>query len=78
MIGFATAVGAWIARRFAAFGINTVTSLAFLGPLGPIFSGLATAAGSLIGAIFEIVASLAKSAEGRVVLGVALAANGLP
>ena len=41
-------------------------SLAFLGPLGPILTGIANAIGAPITAIFEIVASLARSAEGRV------------
>jgi|SRR5271165_6675061 len=76
MIALLTTLGAWIARRFAAWGIGTVTTLAFLGPLGPIVSGLASAIGSIISTIFEIVASLARSAEGRVVLGIALVATG--
>jgi hypothetical protein len=51
------------------------TLLSFLGPLAPILGGIANAAGSAISAIFEIVAALAKSPEGRVVL--AIVAGGL-
>jgi hypothetical protein len=76
MIPVFTALGVWIARRFAALGIGTVSALAFLGPLGPIISGIANAIGSIITAVFEIIASLAKSAEGRVVLGIVLVAVG--
>ncbi|MFY9641875.1 MAG: hypothetical protein WCD20_15950 [Rhodomicrobium sp.] len=75
MIGVFTAIGAWIAGRLGALGLGTVASLAFLGPFGPIVTGVANAIGSVITAIFEIIASLAKSAEGRVVL--ALLALGL-
>ncbi|MGO9547774.1 MAG: hypothetical protein ACLPPF_23690 [Rhodomicrobium sp.] len=76
MISIITAAGAWIARRFAAWGIGTVATLAFLGPLGPILTGIANAIGALITATFEIVASLAKSAEGRVILAILMAALG--
>ncbi|MGO9172649.1 MAG: hypothetical protein ACLP7P_11865 [Rhodomicrobium sp.] len=75
MIAVLTTIGTWIAGRFAAWGIGTIASLAFLGPLGPIVTGIATAIGSVISAVFEIIAALAKSAEGRVVL--ALLALGL-
>ena len=75
MIAVFTAIGTWFAGRFAALGLGTVASLAFLGPIGPIVTGIANAIGAIITAIFEIVASLAKSAEGRVVL--ALMALGL-
>jgi hypothetical protein len=70
MIAIFTAAGAWFARRVAAWGLGTVTTLAFLGPLGPIVSGIASAIGSTLTAVFEILASLAKSAEGRVVLAI--------
>lgn len=75
MISVLAAFGAWIARSFAALGLGAVTSLALLGPVGPILTGVANAIGAIITAIFEIVASLAKSAEGRVIL--ALFALGL-
>ncbi len=75
MIAVFSAFGAWIARGFAALGLRTVATLAFLGPAGPILTGIASAIGAIITAIFEIVASLAKSAEGRVIL--ALLALGL-
>jgi hypothetical protein len=75
MIAVFTALGVWIGRVFGALGLRTVASLAFLGPAGPILVGIANAIGAIITAIFEIVASLAKSAEGRVIL--ALLALGL-
>lgn len=68
MIAVFTALGAWIARGLAATGLRTVASFAFLGPVGPILTGIANAIGAIITAIFEIVASLAKSPEGRVIL----------
>ncbi len=75
MIAVFTAIGAWFARRLAGLGLGTVASLAFLGPIGPIVTGVANAIGAIITAVFEIIASLAKSAEGRVIL--ALLALGL-
>ena len=75
MIAIFKAAGAWLARGFPALGLGTVASLAFLGPMGPILTGIANAIGATITAIFEIIASLSRSAEGRVVL--ALAAFGL-
>jgi len=75
MIAVFTAIGTWFAGRMAALGLGTVASLAFLGPVGPTVTGIANAIGSIITAIFEIIASLAKSAEGRVIL--ALLALGL-
>ncbi len=66
---------AWLGRRVASWGLGSLTSLAFLGPLGPILTSIGNAVGSVITAVFEIIASLAKSAEGRVVL--ALCAAGL-
>jgi hypothetical protein len=75
MTAIFTAVGAWLSRRLAVAGLSTIASLAFLGPLAPILTGIANAIGATITAIFEILAALSKSAEGRVVL--ALAALGL-
>ena len=71
---FAT-LGAWLSRRLEAFGLSTIVSLAFLGPVAPILTGIANAIGATITAIFEIVVSLSKSAEGRVFL--AMVALGL-
>ncbi len=68
MIAVFVAIGTWFVSRFTALGIGTVASLAFLGPLGPIVTGIANAIAAIITAIFEIIASLAKSAEGRVIL----------
>jgi hypothetical protein len=75
MIAIIKSAGAIIVRAVAALGLKGAASLAFLGPLGPIVSGVAGAIGSIITAVFEIVAALARSAEGRIVL--ALAALGL-
>lgn len=76
MTAVLSAIGAWFARRLAAWGIGSIATLALLGPLGPILTGIANAIGSIITAIFEIVASLAKSAEGRLILAIAAAAIG--
>jgi hypothetical protein len=76
MIALFSAFGAWIARRIASWGLGTVTTLAFLGPLGPILTGIANAIGSIISAVSEIIASLARSAEGRVVLAICVTAIG--
>jgi hypothetical protein len=75
MISVLTSISAWIARRIAALGLGAVASAALLGPIGPIVTGIANAIGATITAVFEIVVSLSKSAEGRVVL--ALVALGL-
>jgi hypothetical protein len=69
-------VCAWFARLFAVLGLRSVVSLAFLAPLAPVFASIATAIGAVISAIFEIAASLSRSAEGRVVLGLTTAALG--
>ncbi len=57
--------------RFAAaaakFGLSA-TALALVGPLGPIISGIGQVIGAAVTAIGEILASLSKSAEGRVAL----------
>jgi hypothetical protein len=55
----------------------SVGALAFLGPLAPAVSGVAQFVGALIAAIGEILASLSKSAEGRVVLAILAATLGL-
>jgi hypothetical protein len=68
-------IGAWFASRLAALGVGTLASLAFFAPVGPVLTGIGNAIGATITAIFEILAALSKSAEGRVVL--ALAALGL-
>jgi len=70
MIGVFTAIGAWFGRFAATLGVSGVAALAFLGPLGPIISGIASAIGLAISALFEIIASLSKSAEGRIVLAI--------
>ncbi|MGA7326689.1 MAG: hypothetical protein WBX25_19910 [Rhodomicrobium sp.] len=70
MIAVLSAIGAWFGRLVATLGVSGVAALAFLGPLGPIISGLAGAIGSAISALFEIIASLSKSAEGRIVLAI--------
>jgi hypothetical protein len=69
MISILTTIGAWLARRFASLGLGSLASVALLGPLAPIVNGIANAIGATITAVFEIILSLSKSAEGRVVLG---------
>jgi hypothetical protein len=76
MITIFKTAGAWIARFMTALGLSGLMSLAFLGPAGPILTGIANAIGAVITAVFEIAASLSKSAEGRILLGAALAAAG--
>jgi len=51
-----------------ATGAASVAVLAFLGPLAPVISGIGQFIGAIITAIGEILASLSKSAEGRVAL----------
>lgn len=68
MIALLTGAGAWLTRRLAGLGLGALASLAFLGPLGPVLTGIGNAIGAIITAIFEILASLSKSAEGRVIL----------
>jgi hypothetical protein len=73
MMAVLTKIGAWVAGRFTAWGIGSLLSLSFLGPLAPILAGIANAIGAAITAVFEIIVSLSKSPEGRVVLGIAAA-----
>jgi hypothetical protein len=73
MMTVLTRIAAWITGRFAAWGIGSLLSLSFLGPLAPILTGIANAIGAAITAVFEIIVSLSKSPEGRVVLGIAAA-----
>jgi hypothetical protein len=73
MIATLTSLWSWIAGRFTAWGLGSLLSLSFLGPLAPILTGIANAIGAAITAIFEILVSLSKSPEGRVVLGLAAA-----
>ena len=68
-----------LAGRLAAGAANlglSTAGLALLGPLAPIISGLAQLIGAAITAAAEILASLSKSAEGRVVLALAAALIG--
>lgn len=76
MIPAFSTIGAWLARRLAAWGLTGIATLAFPGALGPILTGIANAIGSVITAVFEIVAALAKSAEGRAILLIVAAALG--
>jgi len=65
--------------RFAAVAANlglSTAGLALLGPLTPIVSGTAQFLGAAVTAIGEILASLSKSAEGRVALALAAALIG--
>ncbi len=54
----------------AKFGLSTA-GLALLGPLAPVITGIAQFVGAVVTAIGEILASLSKSAEGRVALALA-------
>ena len=51
-------------------------ALAFLGPIAPIITGVAQLIGGVFTAICEILVSLSKSAEGRVVLAIVAAGLG--
>jgi hypothetical protein len=66
-------------RRLAAgvgkVGLSAVV-LAFLGPLGPIIAGIGQFIGAVVTATGEILASLSKSAEGRVTLCLVVALLG--
>ena len=76
MLSFLGTVGAWLGRRFASWGLGSLAGLAFLGPLGGLITGIANAIGSALTAIFEIIASLSKSPEGRVVLALLMGGLG--
>ena len=65
-----TSVAGRLAAGAAKLGITTV-GLALLGPLTPIIIGGAQFLGSVVAAAGEIIASLSKSAEGRVALALA-------
>ncbi len=56
-------------------GLSTA-GLALLGPLAPVITGIAQFVGAIVTAIGEILASLSKSAEGRVALALAAALLG--
>ncbi|MGO8955338.1 MAG: hypothetical protein ACLPWS_06690 [Rhodomicrobium sp.] len=71
MIAVLTAIGAWFARQLAVSRLTSLASFALLGPLGSIATGIAGAIGAIVTAAFEIVAALARSAEGRVILAIA-------
>ncbi len=67
--------GKQLAVTVAKFGFSTA-GLALLGPVTPIISGMAQFVGAVVTAIGEILASLSKSAEGRVALALAVALLG--
>lgn len=65
--------------RFATVATNlglSAAGLALLGPLAPIISGIAQFLGAAITAVGEILASLSRSAEGRVALALTAALLG--
>jgi len=76
MVALIVSVGAWFTRRITALGLSSLASFALTGPLGPILTGIANAIGAVITATCEIAIALSKSAEGRVVLGLTIAALG--
>ena len=65
-----TTIGGRLAIGAAKLGLSTA-GLALLGPLTPIIIGGAQFLGSTVTAAGEIIASLSKSAEGRVALALA-------
>ncbi len=73
------AIIASLGGRFAAgaakLGLSTA-GLALLGPFTPIIGGIAQFVGAAVTAVGEILASLSKSAEGRVALALAAALIG--
>jgi len=70
-----TSLGGRFAAGAAKLGLSAA-SLAFLGPLAPIITGTGQFIGAAVTAIGEILASLSKSAEGRVALALAAALVG--
>ena len=69
-LAFITSLGGRLAAGTAKLGLSAV-GLALLGPLSPAISGVAQFVGAVVTAIGEILASLSKSAEGRVALALA-------
>ncbi len=74
-LAFIASLGGRFAAAAARFGLSAA-GMAFLGPVAPIISGTAQFVGAVITAVGEILASLSKSAEGRVVLALAAAVLG--
>ena len=75
MLAIFSTIGGWIVKRVASWGLSGLTSLAFLGPLGPILTGIGQFIGGVISAIAEIITAMSKSYEGRI--GLALICAGL-
>jgi hypothetical protein len=67
MIAFLTLITTLAGRLAAKIGLSAA-ALTVLGPLAPIISGIGQVIGAAVTAIGEILASLSKSAEGRVTL----------
>ncbi|WKW49522.1 hypothetical protein [Rhodomicrobium lacus] len=76
LLAFISSSWGSLAALAGKLGVS-VGALAFLGPLAPVVSGVAQFVGALVAAIGEILASLSKSAEGRVALAVLAATIGL-
>jgi|GEM_PF-5144692 len=76
LLAFISSSWGSLAALAGKLGVS-VGALAFLGPLAPVVSGVAQFVGALVVAIGEILASLSKSAEGRVALAVLAATLGL-
>ena len=74
-LAFFTSFGGRILTGVAKLGLSTA-ALALLGPAAPIITGIAKFLGSAVTAAGEILASLSKSAEGRVALALAAALIG--
>ncbi len=75
LLTFIASLGGRFAVGAAKLGLSTA-ALALLGPLAPVIGGIAQFLGAAVTAAAEILASLSKSAEGRVALALALALAG--
>lgn len=62
-------LGAWMLGRIAAWGLSGIVA-----QVTPIIVGIVKLGGAVISAVAEIIMALARSPEGRVVLGLALGA----
>ena len=75
-LAFIASLGGRFIAGAAKLGLSTA-GLVLLGPLAPIITGIMQFVGAAVTAIGEILASLSKSAEGRVALALAAAVLGL-
>ena len=64
LLNLSPTLGGWAAK----IGLGSLSSLAFLGPVGPVLTAIGTFIGSIISAIAEIIGAMARSYEGRIAL----------